>query len=82
MTTAKRPPMPPWLRDTEPQNWVSAPIAARFYFRKSLVTIKRYIKTGYLEENGFLTFWDGKRWFIRLPYSLKPQTRQKARARA
>jgi hypothetical protein len=80
----QRPPMPPWLRDREPQNWVTASVAARFYFQKSLVTVKRYIKTGYLEENGFRTFWDGKRWFVRLPYSLnqKPQKRQSVRARA
>ena len=41
---------------------------------------------GYLEENGFRTFWDGKRWYIRLPYSLnrlqEEQKPQKQRARA
>jgi hypothetical protein len=78
--------MPPWLRDPSPENWTTASIAAQFYFRKSLVTIKRYIKTGYLAENGFQTFWDGTRWFIRLPYALnrlqRNQKRQSVRARA
>lgn len=81
-----KPPMPPWLRDAHPELWVTASIAAHFYFRKHLVTIKRYIKSGYLEENGFRTFWDGKRWYIRLPYSLnrlqEEQKPQKQRARA
>jgi hypothetical protein len=82
----QRPPMPPWLRDPHPELWVPAALAARFYFMKSLVTVKRYIKTDYLKENGFQTFWDGKRWFIRLPYPLAPSQRnhkrQSARARA
>ena len=82
----QRPPIPPWLSDSDPDLWYTASIAAQFYFRKSLVTIKRYIKTGYLKENGIESFWDGKRWFVRLPCSLNrlqnSQKRQSARARA
>jgi len=73
-------PRPPWLRDAHPENWVLVTIAARFYFRKSIVTVKRYIKTGYLAENGILSHWDGKRWYVRLPYALGKQHTQVARS--
>ena len=73
MKTKPRPPMPPWLRDPHPDRWVRVSIAARFYFRKHPMTIKRAIKTGYLEENGIPSYWDGYQWFVRLPYSLIAQ---------
>lgn len=63
----KRPPMPPWTRDPRPDLWVPVMIAARFYFRKSRATVKRYIKDGTLDEIGILSYWDGTRWYIRLP---------------
>ena len=67
----KLPPCPPWLNDREPEKWVTAGVAANFYFRKSMATLKRYIKSGYLDELGMPTFWDGKRWHVRLPYLIK-----------
>ena len=79
----KRPPSPPWLRDPHPQNWCDVALAAKVYFRKSLVTVKRYIKTGYLEELGIPSYWDGTRWHVRLPEPIlrerKPRKEQNAR---
>lgn len=68
------PTMPPWIRDPEPEKWVTVGVAARAYFRKSIVTVKQYIKTGYLEECGIPSYWDGTRWFVRLPYALGRNT--------
>ena len=63
-------PPPPWLRDSESQNWVPASVAARFYFRRSVVTVKRRIKDGSLMRDGIPSYWDGTSWFIRLPIML------------
>ena len=70
---------PPWTRDSEPDKWVSAPFAARFYFKRSLVTLYRHIKEGVLEKQGIPTFWDGKRWFIRLPILIAPIQKRRSR---
>lgn len=64
---------PPWVRDRHPEYWVLAAVAARFYFRKSLTTVKRMIKDGTLEDAGILSYWDGTRWHLRLPEMITPQ---------
>jgi hypothetical protein len=59
--------MPPWMNDARPYLWVSVAIAARVYFRKSVVHVKRRIKDGTLDKLGIPYYWDGTRWFVRLP---------------
>jgi hypothetical protein len=81
MTTAKRPPMPPWMRDSRPFLWVPIAIAARIYFRKSVTQVKRRIKDGTLDNLGIPSYWDGGRWFIRLPNEIN-DSRQIARRSA
>lgn len=58
---------PPWVLDGNPEYWVQASLAARFYFSKSVSTVRRMIENGELKRQGILTYWDGTRWFVRLP---------------
>lgn len=74
----KRPPIPPWLCDSKPDHWAEVSVAAKIYFHKSIVTVKRYIKTGYLDEVGIPSYWDGKRWHVRLPVALFPARRKRS----
>ena len=70
---------PPWIRDRHPEYWVLVGVAARFYFRKSVTTVKRMIKDGSLNEAGIMSYWDGTRWHLRLP-ELIESTRTKRTA--
>lgn len=77
----KKRPAPPWLYDSNPSRWVTLTLAAHFYFRKHPVTMKRAIKSGYLEENGIPSYFDGFRWWVRLPYDLiQPAKAKRIRA--
>jgi hypothetical protein len=60
----------PWVHDSRPQNWVLASYAASYYFRRTIVTLKRQIKSGHLARRGIKSYWDGTRWWIRLPDSV------------
>lgn len=67
MKPVKRPPTPPWINDSHPEYWFPVGVAARFYFRKSITTVKRMIKAKTLDDAGILSYWDGTRWFVRIP---------------
>jgi hypothetical protein len=57
----------PWIHDTRPQNWVKVSFAAQYYFRRTVLTVKRQIKSGHLERRGIKSYWDGTIWWVRLP---------------
>lgn len=67
---------PPWVRHpTEARFWVTAVRAAREWFRKSERHVRRMCSTGEL-AGVFETFFDGHRWWIRLPEKLKKPQRK------
>lgn len=70
--------IPPWIRDQHPELWVTAKVAARMYFRRHVVTIKEWIRDGRLEAIGIATYWDGSKWWIRLPRELAPEGSQES----
>jgi hypothetical protein len=59
----------PWTRDHRPQNWVPVAYTAS-YFRRTVLTIKRQIKSGHLARRGIPSYWDGTKWWVRLPDSV------------
>lgn len=75
---------PPWAHDSA--HWLPLPVVARQHFQRDPVTVKRWIKSGFLKERGYDSYWDGKRWFVRLPSSVTTerisQIRQNERNRA
>lgn len=60
---------PPWMTDKHPDRWLPVSTAAKYYFHRSIVTVKQWIKTGYLKQRGVDSYWDGTRWYVRLPDS-------------
>ena len=48
------------------------------YFRRHVVTIKEWIKDGRLEVIGVKTYWDGSKWWVRLPKELAPEGSQES----
>ena len=68
------PQIPPWIADGSPDNWVPLAVAARCYFRKSLQRVYQMRKEGTLDEVGIPTWFDGARWYCRLPVKLPART--------
>jgi len=70
--------IPPWIkRPSEKRLWVPAALAAREYFRKSHEHVVRQCKSGDL-DGIFQTYFDGFRWWIRLPEPLPKSALSKA----
>lgn len=77
-----KPPInPPWFRDGNPELWVPLAVAASQYFRKSRTQIKRYIKEGVLEEFGMASYFDGHKWYVRLPAPIQPDRSDRSNRR-
>ena len=64
---------PPWVkRPSEANLWVTAARAAREYFRVSDRHVRRQCADG--DMTGiFATFFDGRKWWIKLPEPLRKQ---------
>lgn len=59
---------PPWVKDGHPEQWFPVAVAARFYFRRTPTTVKVMIKNGTMRDiHKIESYWDGKRWYVRLP---------------
>ncbi len=69
----KHPPIPPWIKDPSPENWVRLTVAAHSYFRKSVSRIHQMRSDGTLEEAGFPLWFDGSIWYCRLPVPIPPR---------
>ena len=62
---------PPWTTDPDSAlYWVPLPYAARVYFRKSRARLHQMRIDGTLAEAGIPTWFDGSRWYCRLPVIL------------
>ena len=70
--------IPPWIRDGNPELWVTSRVAARTYFRVTKVTVGRWIRNGTLATLGMPSYWDGHKWFIRLPQQLAPERKKQS----
>ena len=57
---------PPWLKDVQPDAWVELSVAARF-FRRSRVRMHQWIQDGTFKEANIPTYFDGTRWYVRIP---------------
>lgn len=68
---------PPWVTDPEPEKWVKLPLAARLYFRKSETYIRSCCATGQF-EGVFMTYRNGKDWWIKLPEALPVEQADKS----
>ena len=77
---SKSPECPPWIYDTNPERWVLVSLAARFFFRRTPLQVKRWIKSGALKARGIDSYWDGARWYVRLPSSAIARKVQLARS--
>jgi hypothetical protein len=62
--------IPPWINDPQPHLWVPIAVAARVWFKCTTQGVRMRIARGTME---LPTFYDGARWFIRLPKDIAPQ---------
>jgi hypothetical protein len=68
---------PPWVRDPLSADcWVTLPQAGVHYFRRKYKNMRFLLTSGTLEEFGFPTYFDGTRWWVRLPVAM-PEIAQK-----
>lgn len=62
---------PPWITDPLARdNWVKLPDAGTYYFRRSYKATMAMLARGDFEDI-FETYFDGTRWWIKLPCSLE-----------
>jgi hypothetical protein len=72
---------PPWIKKPREKDfWIPAKIAAREWFRKSHEHIVRLCKAGEFKDV-YETFFDGSRWWIKLPEKLPKSAIKKTRER-
>lgn len=68
---------PPWVSDPiSRDNWVTLPTAGRYYFRRKYKNMRFLLTSGTLEEFGFPTYFDGTRWWVRLPVAMSETTQK------
>lgn len=63
---------PLWVNDSHPEWWHPLPVAAKFYFKKSASLIRLMAARGYLADIGVATYFDGTRWYVRVPLESFP----------
>ena len=62
---------PPWVADPLSRDfWVKLPIAGEYYFRRSYKTMRAMLERGTFEDI-FDVYFDGSRWWIKLPVVLE-----------
>lgn len=68
---------PPWVSDpVSAPFWVTLPQAGEHYFRRTYKAMRAKLLAGEFDEFGFPTFFDGARWWIRLPCVLPENTKK------
>jgi hypothetical protein len=69
--TAARQTIPPWAANrADDPHWVSVETAASIYFRKTARRVRQMVTNGEL-KGLFETYFDGGRWWIKLPIVVK-----------
>jgi hypothetical protein len=62
---------PPWVADPLSYDfWVRLPVAGEYYFRRSYKAIRAMLERREFDDI-FATYFDGSRWWIKLPVSLE-----------